>query len=790
MPTYSIIIPTFNGLQVLTQCMTALFKHTRDFEAIVVDNGSTDGTRGYLEDIEKRHGYAVRTIFNEMNMGFARAINQGLEAAKGDFLVWLNNDVLVTPDWAEHLRYAMNNAQQVKNIDRVGLIGPCTNFAAGRQAVTDANGNPPRYHLGNLDTFATNAHKQNSHNWYDTGFLSGFCLMMKREVYEDVGPVEEWSEFMEEGKSNPGGYEDNDYVARAWLAGYRSLICGDTFVHHFGSVTLQKFPDMRGGVANGEFLVKKWQKEFNKEGQKLVAGIRVKWTQKDCPLQEVLDNVIRFADEIVIVDNGMLIEDKMVVAEHHGVVDIIETDGLDERRDRNLLIAMAREAGADWMISVDADEKFEDKFDRAYVERLMNPPFPMFAYCFHWNTMWDSVDRFRTDGVFGQISGARMFRMVPGVKIVLGNDKGFHCGNIPNHPSEFVRWTNIRIKHYGYVDLEERQRKFDWYEKNDTDKRPELIGGQDYGHLVHKDVSLSNWEDDCGVTLCMLGRNEEEFVLEALRQYWSFVDRVVFVDTGSTDKTKEYAKLMGADVFDYKWKDDFSAARNFASSKATSPWIWQMDPDEDIPLSKGCLPELRRMMQRDVHCILFSFQNVHPNGPVTFSENIRMFRRDPRLWFEGCAHETFDEALVNNKGLRVEKAGFSCVHKGYLRSNEFVAGKMKYYYDLNLEQVKRNPKDVRAMHSIATHLLNLGKIDEAMQWLLKADATKPYLLAKRHLAQLYARFAADQCREALGGCKFVRVEDHQYMENFMNAMGQFKFINIPVPHEGEKPVEG
>jgi len=94
------------------------------------------------------------------------------------------------------------------------------------------------------------------------------------------------------------------------------------------------------------------------------------------------------------------------------------------------------------------------------------------------------------------------------------------------------------------------------------------------------------------------------------------------------------------------------------------------------------------------------------------------------------------------------------------------------------------------MHAIATHLLNLGKIDEAMTWLARADKIKPTILVKRHLAQLFARFAADKCQEMLAQCAFLQRDDRMYVEKFLETMNPWKFINIPVPHEGEQEVSG
>ncbi len=100
----SIIIPCWNQLEFTRQCIAALVRHTRaPWELIVVDNGSTDGTGDYLAGVQDAASVPVTVIANAANRGFPAAINRGLKVARGEYLVLLNNDVVVTDSWLDQL---------------------------------------------------------------------------------------------------------------------------------------------------------------------------------------------------------------------------------------------------------------------------------------------------------------------------------------------------------------------------------------------------------------------------------------------------------------------------------------------------------------------------------------------------------------------------------------------------------------------------------------------------------------------------------------------------------------
>ena len=108
-PDITVVIPNWNGLRWLPDCLAALEGQTcRPAEVIVVDNGSTDGSLDWL----RARGAALRLIALERNTGFAAAVNTGIRAAATPLVALLNTDTRAEPEWLERLRAALDGEGQ------------------------------------------------------------------------------------------------------------------------------------------------------------------------------------------------------------------------------------------------------------------------------------------------------------------------------------------------------------------------------------------------------------------------------------------------------------------------------------------------------------------------------------------------------------------------------------------------------------------------------------------------------------------------------------------------------
>ena len=226
-PKASIIVLTKDNLHMTRLCLESIFRNTLypNFEVVVVDNASTDGTQEYLKQLMKEH-INLKVIFNTHNEGFARANNQGIMSASGDYIVLLNNDTIVTRGWLGRLiRYLERDPS-------VGMVGPVTNFAGNEAKIV-----VPYSSLSNMEKFADQyvfAHEGQS---FEIKMLAMFCVAMRRSLLMEVGLLDE--------RFGIGMFEDDDYAYRVKLQGYKLVCAEDVFIHHFGMSTMKKMSEQK-----------------------------------------------------------------------------------------------------------------------------------------------------------------------------------------------------------------------------------------------------------------------------------------------------------------------------------------------------------------------------------------------------------------------------------------------------------------------------------------------------------------------------------------------------------------
>lgn len=726
-PTFSVIVVTWNNLALTARCVESLLRTVpHDAEVLLVDNGSTDGTRGYLEEIADRNPVLREPVLLDANQGWCRGVNLGLSQARGTYLVLLNNDVVVTPGWLEGLREAMDEGPKaVPGARRIGLCGPVSNAVAGAQQV----GGPPGHDVPAIEEHARRHRAATRGSWGTTWFLSGFCLMLHRACYAEVGGLDE--------RFSPGGFDDNDLVLRAQEAGWDCLIAGDVYVHHEGSATFRRHaPEKQSGLVNRAAFLEKWR-ERRAGPRRLVAAYRVK--DAEATLAESLDATARFADAIVVLDDGSSDSTPEICRRHPAVTRYERQDlPFDERRDRNRVLAMAGELDPDWILAVDADEVFE--MDRARAQRLMRLADPHAKVLgFHWYTFWEPTRTwFRADGIFGRMSGYRMYKREPGQRIVHGTENGLHCGNIPSFPDGVARYTDVRVRHLGYETEEIRRRKRLFYERMDPSPRPELVGGSDYGHLVSSTVTLRRYAPEQGVSLCVITRDEEQRLEHFLAFIEPFVDEICVVDTGSRDDTVRIARRFTDRVEILPQSQmDLAAARNRCLSLASQPWVLSLDPDEELPLAE--LPRVMRLMDDpEAHACSFQVVNHQKDTPPIMTLAVRLFRRDPRIYYTRPVHETVEQSLQRLPGAVVVPSGISIYHYGYLKPDDAVEEKVVKYHERSKQYRAQHPEDPLPWYNEALHHLNEGREEEALQYLLRAmQMDEAFLSPRSQVAYIY-----------------------------------------------------
>jgi GT2 family glycosyltransferase/glycosyltransferase involved in cell wall biosynthesis len=221
----SIITLTYNGLEFTEKFYESLLHSgIDDYELIIIDNASTDETSQYLKQISSQNE-KVKVISNDMNLGFPAAVNQGIIASKGKYIVVANNDIVFTKGW-------LNRLMEIANDDnKIGLVGPISNEVSGLQVDKKAKYNS----LMEMHNYADKIRVTNQGEIFNFPRIAFLCTLIKKEVIEKIGGLDE--------RFTPGNYEDDDFCLRAQLAGYKTVIAKDVFIHHFGSKSFK---------ANGE----------------------------------------------------------------------------------------------------------------------------------------------------------------------------------------------------------------------------------------------------------------------------------------------------------------------------------------------------------------------------------------------------------------------------------------------------------------------------------------------------------------------------------------------------------
>ncbi len=261
------------------------------------------------------------------------------------------------------------------------------------------------------------------------------------------------------------------------------------------------------------------------------------------------------------------------------------------------------------------------------------------------------------------------------------------------------------------------------------------------------------------LSLCMIVKNEEQWIKQCLESVQELVDEIIIVDTGSIDNTctiiRNLPYASKIKLLSFSWQNDFSAARNFAKKHATKDWILVLDADEILAkqdhqyikkiISQTKFPAatfvqrhylkrtdvLRAMKldEKDRYGQLWQPYGFKAYLPTII---IRLFANDPRIVFTGKVHESIEQSIKEH-GIKIIKTDIPIHHYQFLKSKEQYKEKQDHYLVLLQEKEQEEPENIKNLHDLAVvYLQKKNDAKKALEYFKKihainAELLEPYL---------------------------------------------------------------
>lgn len=249
-PTVSIVIPVYNQIHYTYACLLSILENTQDvsYEVIIADDVSTDATKEL-----DRYAENVAICRNHVNQGFLRNCNNAAKAARGKYVMFLNNDTQVTPGWLSSL------VNLIESDPTIGMVGSKLVYPDGR--LQEAGGiiwsDGSGWNYGRLD----DPDKAEYNYVKDVDYISGAAILLSVDLWKQIGGFDD--------RFAPAYCEDSDLAFEVRKAGYRVVYQPLSKVIHFEGVS--NGTDVNGTglkryqVENSKKLKEKWADEFRKQ---------------------------------------------------------------------------------------------------------------------------------------------------------------------------------------------------------------------------------------------------------------------------------------------------------------------------------------------------------------------------------------------------------------------------------------------------------------------------------------------------------------------------------------------
>ncbi|MBL9137237.1 MAG: glycosyltransferase, partial [Verrucomicrobiales bacterium] len=502
--------------------------------------------------------------------------------------------------------------------------------------------------LDQLPEFAASWAAKNNGKSRPVGRVIGFCLLARKAVIEAVGGLDE--------RFGSGNFEDDDFCLRARLAGFESRIADDAFVHHVGSQTFQGARiDYRAAMLNNWALFKeKWNIPAETSldgGYRLPSGLK-----PGEPIRTSLPNLHATHDASL---DGKSWTDHTLRASPPKPDDT--SHGPTPAKAAVIQLPACARLGHLGSARGHLDHRHLREAWQATLQALEERPFHPEALLL----MAEIADA-AGDSAAAYQCAQRACDLAPDWKTARRALKKIHRGGKPAKHGWLVLPSSIKPQSPRPV--------------------PRL-------------------------SVCLIVRNEEQFLERCLASVKPIAHQIVVLDTGSTDRTVEIARQWGAEVHAFTWCDDFAAARNACLEHATGDWILQLDADEELPPAEH--PKLLAALQKQKvigHRLPILNTGLETEGVAYVP---RLFRNAPGLFYICRVHEqVFSSVLVraDEWGMETSHGGPQLLHHGYTK--ELVRDRNKVQRNLRLLKLalEEFPDDANLLMNLGLELVRSGDL--------------------------------------------------------------------------------
>ena len=278
-----IIIPVYNALKDVKRCLQSVDRSDHAYlkRVFIINDGSDHETTTWLENFCQTKS-TFELINNSTNIGYTKTVNKGLRLSQSDYVITLNSDTVIPKNLINGMLSCFSSDPQI------GVVGPLSN-AASWQNIPNLIGDDGKFAINkipfdlNTDQFNSIIKNSSRHHFPKVEFVNGFCFMIRKDVLNNIGLLDE--------DAFPMGYgEENDLCLRVSEAGYKLAIADNCYVFHaksksFGSDNKAKLSQIGH------------QKLIQKHGDRFID--KLEQTKQSCSLNQVRRDLINHLSKII-----------------------------------------------------------------------------------------------------------------------------------------------------------------------------------------------------------------------------------------------------------------------------------------------------------------------------------------------------------------------------------------------------------------------------------------------------------------------------------------------------------